>query len=157
MLAGYHFYSPCGQARICGDLPAANANEQPGYYLVYVLNDSLDVNTCVSAAEMKDTLRMRFGRDFLMAAAVHDTRPDWVFNLQHMEIVDSMLHIHLEAHHGKDSKQLSDSYVWRINGQGVKLIKLYVSNSNYAYVQGPQWSEEPVNWEHAHWRESTVQ
>lgn len=163
MLPGYHFYSPCGQARICGDLPATNTAEQSGYYLVYVLNDSLDISNCVSSTQTltaRDTLPMHFGRDFLMTMAVHDGGKDWFFDLQQMEIVDSILHVHLKVHHRKDAAvlkpgyNLSDNYVWKINGQGTKLIKLYISSSNYAYIPGPQWSDAPVSWEHAHWGES---
>lgn len=157
ILPNHHFYTPCGQARICGDL------EQGGYYLVYVLNDSLDMNNCVSSSGTltgKDTLPIRFGRDFLMTMAVHDAGKDWFFDFSHMEVVDSILHIHLKACHRKDSAvnkpsyTLSDNYVWKINGQETKLIKLYISNTNYAYIPGPQWSEAPINWEHAHWLES---
>ncbi|MRG47481.1 hypothetical protein GFS24_20335 [Chitinophaga sp. SYP-B3965] len=154
MLPDYHFYAPCGQARICGDL------EKGGYYLVYVLTDSLDISNCVETITGKDTLPMRFGKDFLITMAVHNEEKDWFFHFEHMEVVDSMLHIHLKASHRNDttvstpSYKLSDNYVWKINGQETKLIKLYINNTNYAYVPGPQWSEAPINWEHAHWRES---
>lgn len=157
ILPNHHFYASCGQARICGDL------ERGGYFLVYVLNDSLDINNCVGSGETitgKDTLPMRFGKDFLITMAVHDAGKDWFFHLRHMEVVDSMLHIHLKAYHRNDTTvskpgyNLSDNYVWKINGQETKLIKLYITNTNYAYIPGPQWSEAPVNWEHAHWRES---
>lgn len=157
MLPDQHFYTSCGQARISGDLP------QGGYYLVYVLSDSLDINNCVSASGEnmtgKNTLNMRFGKDFLMTMAVHDAGKDWFFHLQQMEVMDSMLHIHLKAYHRNDTTvskpayNLSDNYVWKINGQEVKLIKLYINGTNYAYVPGPRWSEAPINWEHAHWGE----
>jgi len=157
ILPNHYFYGPCGQARISGDLP------QGGYYMVYVLSDSLDISNCVSlrreAMTDKDTLPMRFGRDFLMTMAVHDAGKDWFFHFQQMEVVDSMLHIHIRAYHRNDSTvskpnyHLSDNYVWKINGQEAKLIKLYINGSNYAYVPGPQWSDAPVNWQHAHWGE----
>lgn len=156
ILPDHHFNAPCGQARISGDLP------QGGYYLVYVLNDSLDINNCVSNSESitgKDTMTMRFGRDFLMTMAVHEAGKNWFFDFQQMEVVDSMLHIHLKAYHRSDKMvskpayHLSDNYVWKINGQQVKLIKLYINAGNYAYVPGPQWTDAPVNWEHAHWGE----
>lgn len=159
LLADYRFYPPCGHPCISGDL----SGKTTGYYFVYVLQDSLTVRDCVSTvteAPRPDSFPMRFGRDFLLAMEVREAKREWFFELQNMEVVDSMLHIHLRAHHRSDTMvampryALSDNYVWRVNGHNTKLIKIFISNANYAYVPGPRWSGMPVNWRHAHWKET---
>lgn len=148
LMSGTRFYPPCGDPRLSARMP-----QQNGYFLVYVLTDSLQMKNCVSPVP-DDSLQVNFETDFLVAAVVRDAKPEWRFQLKNMKIIDSMLHIHLAAYHytNKDFTQpgapLSASYVWKVNGEAVKLIKLYTGPDNYAYVHGPAWNETPVKWRH---------
>jgi hypothetical protein len=148
LIPGSHFYPPCGEPRLSARMP-----QQDGYFLVYVLTDSLQMKNCVSPP-LEDSLQVNFETDFLVAAVVRDAKPEWRFQLKNMKVTDSMLHIHLVPYHytDKDFAQpeapLSATCVWKVNGAAVKLIKLYTAPENYAYVHGPAWNEAPVLWKH---------
>lgn len=140
LMTGWRFYPPCGEPRLSAKLP-----EQSGYYLVYVLRDSLQVKDCVSPPE-NDPMEMDYERDFLLAAVVRDAQPGWHFRLKDMKIADSILYVRLNV--SRSPVWLSASYVWKVNGAAVKLIRLYTDADNYAYVHGPAWNEAPVKWRH---------
>lgn len=138
LLTGCHFYTPCGQPRISAKLP-----EKDGYYLLYVLDDSLQIKDCMSLPQ-DDSLQVDFEKDFLLAAVVRETGQEWRFQLKNMQIVDSILFVHLDVHPYTEKVDAKPGYIWKINGEAVKLIKLSVDPDNYAWVHGPAWNETPV-------------
>lgn len=142
-LTGYRFYPPCGEPVLSGDLPG-------GYYFAFVLTDSMQIGDCIGKTgpvRGKAALPMQFGRDFLL---VLEAGAPCSFHLQHMEVVDSILHIHLRA----DTLAGNGHRIWKINGEGVKLVRLMTADPlHYAYVPGPQWDHSTPQLRHAHWKE----
>lgn len=134
-LTGCRFYTPCGQPRISAKLP-----EKDGYYLLYVLDDSLQIKDCMSLPQ-QDSLQVDFKRDFLLAAVVRETAQEWRFQLKNMQIVDSMLYVQLDVHPYTKENDARPGYVWKINGEAIRLIKLSVDPDNYAWVHGPAWNK----------------
>ena len=135
LLRDCQFYTPCGQPRISAKLP-----EKDGYFLLYVLDDSLQIKDCMSLPR-QDSLPVDFERDFLLAAVVRETGQEWRFQLKNMQIADSILYVQLDVRPDTDAPP---GYVWKINGKAVRLIKLSVDPDNYAWVHGPAWDKAPV-------------
>lgn len=140
-LEGYRFHLPCGEPVLSGNAPG-------GAYFAYVLMDSLQVADCIDK-EMPpvtgDPLPLRNRNEFLL---VLEAPPNNFFRLQNLEITDSMLHIHLQP-----DAAGSAARIWKINGSGVKLIRLMADPLHYAYVPGPAWDGSPADLRRAHWKE----
>ncbi|WP_119076592.1 hypothetical protein [Chitinophaga alhagiae] len=127
-LENYRFHQPCGRPVFSGDMPG-------GYYAAFVLTDSLQVADCVSSsggASGAASIALRSGRDFLLI--LQGSRP-CAFSLDGMELADSVLQIGLRA-----DTAARGVNIWKINGEGVKLIQLMADRLHYAYVPGPQWT-----------------
>lgn len=152
IVPGYRLYTPCGRPVLNGSLPGMVGS--PGDFYLYVLQDSLQVAECIdpAGALVTDTFPMRPGSDFVLAAVVEDRRKEWYFTLEDFSVEDSLLHIRVVPHHvadtaaGRPGFPVTDNYIWRINGRAVKLMKLYLSEQEYAFARGPKWSEAPVKW-----------
>lgn len=141
-LEGFRFHQPCGEPVLAGTMPGGN-------YLAYVLQDSLQIADCmgkINPTGRGDTVPMRSGRDFLLLLRPSVTA---TFRLHNMEITDSMLHIHLRP----DTAAKAGACMWKIEGDGVKLIRLAADPLHYAYVPGPAWNGTPVQLRQAHWKE----
>jgi hypothetical protein len=141
-LEGFLFYQPCGNPALSGNMPGG------GYYLAYVLQDSLQIADCIGKvhpAGVADAVPLRSGRDFLLVLQPSGPAS---FSLQNMEITDSMLHIHL-----RPGNAGVGPYMWKIDGDGVKLIRLAADPLHYAYLPGPAWNTLAVDLRRAHWKE----
>ncbi|RPE12723.1 hypothetical protein EGT74_04035 [Chitinophaga lutea] len=140
-LKGYRFHQPCGE-------PVLSGNLSGGYYFAYVLSDSLQVADCVgkiTPPAAGDPLPLQSRDEFLL---VLEAPAGSRMALANMAVTDSMLHIHLRPDAGTDTTR-----IWKINGQGVKLIRLMADPLHYAYVPGPAWNGTPPQLRRAHWKE----
>lgn len=123
VLEDHRFHQPCGQPVLSGNIPG-------GYYFAFVLTDSLQVADCVDGSNRVPAV-LRSGRDFLLI--LQGSRP-CAFDLQGMELADGILQISLVA-----DTVAGGANIWKIDGEGVKLIRLMADPLHYAYVPGPQW------------------
>ncbi|MBO9154857.1 hypothetical protein ACFOTA_21765 [Chitinophaga sp. GCM10012297] len=150
IVTGYRLNTPCGQAALNGRLPGP----LPGDFYLYVLQDSLQIAECIDPTgnSAESTFPIRSGNDFVLAAVIEDGRKEWYFSLEDFSVEDSLLHIRVTPHHASDTVQgrpwfqMADNYIWQVNGRGVKLMKLYINEHEYAFVRGPKWSAAPVKW-----------
>lgn len=152
MVTGYRFYTPCGASVLNARLPAVVPDA--GDFYVYVLKDSLQIADCIDPGGImiNSGSSIRFGSDFLLTVVVKDARKEWYFSLEDLTLEDSLLQVKIVPHHvgdtaaGKPLHAVTDNYIWRISGRGVKLMKLYISPQEYAFVRGPKWSTAPLKW-----------